>query len=198
LLKESTPPMSGRTVAHLSPTGLTTASWMWRSRQVSEAHRAERLRPDAIQYRLAAAAADAAGPFAHAIDNALRDIDAGLAVSPNDRVLRDQRSQLLLERDQQSGQAIDVTAARRYLERLVAADPVNAGLQLPLGAAAALGGDDATAESAQQSLDQLAGDPTYAVNALTVTGSHVVVTIQGSPPKPGGISPSFALVGIPG
>jgi O-antigen ligase/Flp pilus assembly protein TadD len=112
------------------------------------ADRAVALRPDQIDYRLAAARADAATPTVAGIDRGLGQLADGLGVSPGDPIVRQQTAALLVERAQLTDATPDISAARAYLSRLVAGDPFNPETELQLGVALALGGDRAGAQEA--------------------------------------------------
>jgi predicted Zn-dependent protease len=122
------------------------------------------LRPDQIEYRLAAEQADAAPDTPGAIDQGLRQIGDALAISPRDPMLTDERGALLLERALRSGTPQDLTAARRALAQLVAGDPNDPQDQLRLGVADAQAGDNEAAEAAWRNADRLA--PTSASAAI--------------------------------
>ncbi|MFN2609021.1 MAG: O-antigen ligase family protein [Acidimicrobiales bacterium] len=121
-----------------------------------EAERAVALRPDQLRYRLAAARAHAASGTDEGMAAALADLRSALRVSPRDPVVTAQRATLLLDRATATGRPADVAAARAALVRLVTGDLHNAELQLRLGVADALGGDDAGAERAWLVAEDLA------------------------------------------
>jgi len=121
-----------------------------------QAARAVALRPDQIEYRLAAEQADEAPDTPGAIDQGLRQIDDALAISPRDPMLTDARGSLLLERALRSGTPEDLAAARSALAQLVAGDPFDAEDQLRLGVAAAQAADFGAAEAAWRTANGLA------------------------------------------
>jgi O-antigen ligase len=120
------------------------------------AHRAVRMRPDQMEYRLAAAGADSALATTAGFDRGLRDVAAGLSLSPDDPVLGVERGQLLLERALLTGSGPDLAAAHAELVHLASTDPLNPDVQLGLGVALANGGDDVGAERAWLAAERLA------------------------------------------
>jgi tetratricopeptide (TPR) repeat protein len=131
-----------------------------------QAARAVALRPDQIEYRLAAARADAAPDTPSAIDVGLADLRAALRVSPGDPVLLDEQGRLLLERALRSGAPADLAVARTDLQHLVTRDPLNAADQLRLGVAAATAGDNEGARQAWLAADRLAPSSAAAATDL--------------------------------
>lgn len=126
-------------------------------RQASQAaHRAVRLRPDQMEYRLAAAEADAALATPAGFNRGLGDVAAGLSLSPDDPVLDVERGQLLLGRALLTGAGADLVAARSALTHLAVTDPRNPDVQLALGVALANSGDDLGAEQAWLAAERLA------------------------------------------
>ena len=121
-----------------------------------QAHRAVGLRPDGLEYQLAAAEADAAPATAAGFDRSLRDVARGGSLSPDDPVLGVERGQLLLERALLTGRPADVATARAGFIRLAGTDPLNPDVRLGLGVALAAGGDDAGAERAWVAAERLA------------------------------------------
>jgi tetratricopeptide (TPR) repeat protein len=126
------------------------------SRAEQHAQRAVSLRPDVVRYRLAAQRAHAASGTVEGDTEALQNLDAALGVSPQDPVVRSEKAEFLLTRAQRTLAPADIGAAAAYLRALVAEDPVNAELQLRMGVAAALAGDDAGAERAWLAAESLA------------------------------------------
>jgi O-antigen ligase len=137
------------------------------------AERAVHLRPDAVRLRLAAARAHSGDGSREGLGEAIDDLAHAARVSPRDPVVRAEMARLLVEVATRSGAPADVRAARSYLETAVAADPVNAELQLRLGVAAALGGDDAAAERAWRVAERLAPRSSSAsINLATAYARH--------------------------
>jgi len=133
-----------------------------------DAQRATALRPDQIEYWLAAEQADAAPDTPSALQRGLDDLTKGLSFSPRDPVLLDARGELLLERAQRSGTRADLLAARTDLAGLIARDPFDAQDQLRLGVAAAQLGDPAGAEQAWLAADRLAPTSASAATDLAM------------------------------
>ncbi len=123
---------------------------------VRRADRAAGLRPDQIEYRLAAARARAAPDTPSAIDLGLAQLAAGRGVSPGDPRLNDEQGRLRLERALRSGAPADLAAAVADLRNLVARDPRDVEDQLRLGVAEAQAGDAAAAEDAWVVAERLA------------------------------------------
>ena len=117
---------------------------------------AARLRPDALRYRLVAAAAFEATGSSIGLDRALAQLDDALDVSPLDPVVRGERARLLLERARRSGRPTHARTARAALEDLAADDPRNAVVLLRLGVARAATGDDTGAVGAWLRAEHLA------------------------------------------
>ena len=107
---------------------------------VRQAARAAGLRPDQIEYRLAAARAEAAPDTPDAIDRGLAELANALDVSPGDPGFR-RTGPPPLERALRSGGPADTRRAERTWRNLVARDPFNVGDQLRLGVAEAQAGD---------------------------------------------------------
>ncbi len=133
-----------------------------------QAARAAALRPDQIEYWLAAEQADAAPDTPSAITRGLSDLHTALGISPGDPLLLDERGRLLLERALRSGSAGDLAAAHADLARLVSADPFDAQDQLRLGVAAAQGGDRRGAQQAWLAADRLAPASASAATDLAI------------------------------
>ncbi|MGH9123617.1 MAG: O-antigen ligase family protein [Acidimicrobiales bacterium] len=132
------------------------------------AHQAAGLRPDQIEYWLAAEQADAAPDTPSALTRGLSDLEKALGVSPSDPVVRDERGRLLLERALRSGSARDLAEARADNEQLVAANPYDAEDQLRLGVADAQAGDATGAQRAWLAADRLAPRSASAATDLAV------------------------------
>jgi O-antigen ligase len=129
------------------------------------ARRAADLRPDQVRYWLVAERVDEpTDPRA-----ALADVERALAVSPADPVVRGEQARLLLDRARRTGSAADVGRATTVLRRLADDDPRNAEVQLRLGLALALGGDDAGARSAWRRAEHLAPRSAAAATDLAVS-----------------------------
>lgn len=134
----------------------------------TQARRAVDLRPDALRYHLVEARADEAGGDLTGLGRALDDLAGAARWSPRDPIVAGERARLLLERASASGEPEDADTARDVLERLTKADPHNAELQLRLGVAAALTGNDAEAERAWLAAERLdPHSPAALVNLAT-------------------------------
>jgi tetratricopeptide (TPR) repeat protein len=138
------------------------------TRIVADPARATRLRPDAVRYRLVAARAFEARGSISALDAALDQLDRARHVSPNDPIVRSERARLLLERARRTGNRHDRDVARATLERLRHDDPRNAQVLLRLGVARALDADDAGAERAWRTAEDLAPRSAAASTDLAV------------------------------
>ncbi|MDQ1519705.1 MAG: hypothetical protein QOI55_778 [Actinomycetota bacterium] len=138
------------------------------ARIVNDPARGARLRPDALRYRLVAATAFEARGSISALDAALDQLDRARRVSPKDPIVRSEQARLLLERARRTGNQRDRTAARAALETLRHDDPRNAQVLLRLGVARALDGDDAGAERAWRTAEDLAPRSAAAPTDLAV------------------------------
>ncbi len=121
-----------------------------------DADAAARLRPDAVRYRLVAARAYEAATTPGARAKALAQLDRALDISPGDPVAGAERARLLLNRARLTADEADIAAARSSVQTLVRHDPRNAELQLRLGIALDLSGDEAGAERAWLVAERLA------------------------------------------
>ncbi len=108
---------------------------------VAAAARATRLRPDSVRAWFVAARVAHQGGTIHAVDAALEAVEAGLAWSPRDPALREERARLLLDRAVRSGVPEDTAAAVAALEELTAADPHHPALRELLDQARELAGN---------------------------------------------------------
>ncbi|HEX9968616.1 MAG TPA: tetratricopeptide repeat protein, partial [Acidimicrobiales bacterium] len=117
---------------------------------------AMRLRPDALRYRLVAARAREAEGTVQGFDAALARLGEARRLSPEDPVVGAEQGRLLLDRARSTGTRAHVEQARVHLEALARRDPHNAEVQLRLGLARALDGDDAGAERAWLVAERLA------------------------------------------
>lgn len=120
---------------------------------IRAAERAVDLRPDALRHRLVAARVHEG---ADRIEEATEQLQRALDVSPRDPVVRGELARVLLERARRTEAPTDVARARRGLEALAEDDPHSAEVQLRLGLARALGGDEPGAERAWLAAERLA------------------------------------------
>lgn len=120
---------------------------------VGAAERAVDLRPDALRHHLVAARVhEGAGRVDEAVDHLQRALD----VSHRDPVVRGELARVLLERARGTEAPADIDRARRELEALADDDRHNAEVQLRLGLARALDGDESGAEHAWLAAERLA------------------------------------------
>lgn len=133
---------------------------------LTAADQAVRLRRDSIRYGVIAAAVAAAPGDVPALGAALDRIDAALAVSPGDPILRARRARLLLDRARASGDRAHLDEAVTAWDELVTDDPTNPQHLLELGVALVLTGDEAGAETAWLAAERFA--PTSAVPATNL------------------------------
>jgi tetratricopeptide (TPR) repeat protein len=125
-------------------------------RAQAAASRAAALRPDQIDYRLAAARADATPGTVAGIAGALRQVGLALGVSPGDPVLQRENASLLVQRAQLSPTGANTGAALTYLTRITNVDHADAESELELGVVLALRGEQAEAEDAWLAAARLA------------------------------------------
>jgi O-Antigen ligase len=116
------------------------------TRALAAADRATQLRPDSIRAWYVAARVAATGATIRDVDTGLDRIDAALARSRRDPILRAERADLLLDRAQRSGDRADLARAIEALTALTRDDPQDGRHHLQLGVAYALQGRDRDAE----------------------------------------------------
>lgn len=117
------------------------------------ATRAVDFRPDALRHHLVAARVhESAGR----IDDAAEHLQRALDVSRRDPIVRGELARLLLERARRTEAPADITRASQELEALANDDPHNAEVQLRLGLALALDGNEPGAERAWLAAERLA------------------------------------------
>jgi O-antigen ligase len=143
------------------------------ARAIEDADRAVDLRPDVSTYRLIAADAHLRRGTLADIDAAIAGARAVLRWSPDDPFALDELGTALLQRAIVTGTDADLDASLRHWERLVGIDPRRARWQVELGRAAALSGEEATAERAWRTAMRLdPDDPSIAqlVESLSTRG----------------------------